>query len=277
MLSYYLLYFQNLTIMLSRRNFIKISAIATLASCQRPATSKIILRFAVASDGHFGQPNTNFQLYHDNVIKNLQKEKAERGLEFVVFNGDLFHDDIKFLPEVKQNFDKLGFSYYVTRGNHDHATPAQWQQTWGYALNHVVRINKKNAIILADTSNEKGEYLCPNLEWLDKELSKLKATKNVFLFAHIPSKFWSEHGTTCPQREEIFKRYPNLKATFHGHDHAIDSLKVDVKPALFDGHFGGSWGVNYKGYRIVEVYSDGKIHTYQYNYETQTKVNDEVF
>lgn len=262
--------------MLGRRKFLHLSMGLLAFGCQRPAQSSSKLRFAVASDGHYGQPKTDYKSFYEAIISNLQKERLERGLDFVVFNGDLFHDDVKFLPEVKQALDRLGFAYYVTRGNHDHVTPEQWENTWGYGLNHSVEIGK-NAIILADTSNEKGEYLCPNIEWIDKELARFSKKEKVFLFMHIPAKMWSEHGTNCPQLETTIAKYPNLRAMFHGHDHAIDSGKSTSKPAFFDGHFGGSWGVDYRGYRVVEAQKDGKCYTYQFNPVTQNKVNEQVF
>lgn len=263
--------------MLRRREFLQLSVGLLAFGCQKPAAkSAKNLRFAVASDGHYGQPNTDFKLYHENIIKNLQKEHAERRLDFVVFNGDLFHDNVAFLPDVKKVFDSLGLPYYVTRGNHDHVTPEQWRATWGYDLNHAVEIGK-NAIILADTSNIKGEYLCPDIPWIDKQLAGFAKKENVFLFMHIPAKMWSEHGTECPELEKMLGKYSNLKAMFHGHDHAIDMGKTTSKPAFFDGHYGGNWGVSYRGYRIVETQADNKCYTYQFNPEAQIKVNEQVF
>lgn len=263
--------------MLRRREFLQLSLGLAAFGCHKPSSKNAkSLRFAVASDGHYGQPKTDYSLYYENIIKNLQRERTERGLDFVVFNGDLFHDDVKFLPEVKQYFERLGFPYYVTRGNHDHVTPAQWRETWGYDLNHAVEVGK-NAIILADTSNEKGEYLCPDIPWIDKQLAGFTKKENVYLFMHIPAKTWSEHGTTCPELEKTLAKYPNLKAMFHGHDHAIDVGKTASKPAFFDGHFGGNWGVDYKGFRIVETRADGKNYTFQWNPDKQIKVNEQVF
>jgi 3',5'-cyclic-AMP phosphodiesterase len=264
--------------LLSRRDFMQLSGAALLAACQRPTNqSAKTLRFAVASDGHYGQPKTEYDLYFDNIVENLRRERDEKGLDFVVFNGDLFHDDAKFLPDVAAKFQGLGMTHYVTRGNHDHVTEAQWRQTWGYGLNQTVELGKSAALLLVDTSNEKGEYLCPDFGWIDGELAKLTRKQHVFLFAHIPSKQWSPHGTTCAEWETVLGKYPNLKATFHGHDHAVEDGKKGAKPAFFDGHFGGNWGVGYRGYRIVETRPDGSCYTYQFNPDTQTKVNEQVF
>ncbi len=51
--------------MLRRRDFLKLSLGLAAVGCQRPTAKKTkSLRFAVASDGHYGQPKTNFKTYH---------------------------------------------------------------------------------------------------------------------------------------------------------------------------------------------------------------------
>jgi len=72
-----------------------------------PSKDKIRLRFAVASDGHYGQPNTNYDSMHDEMIGWLQAEQKDRGIDFNMINGDLEHDDIEMLPFVKQNGIKV--------------------------------------------------------------------------------------------------------------------------------------------------------------------------
>ncbi len=260
--------------MLNRRAFLAISGSLLAISCQKPKSKTAqILRFAVASDGHYGQPNTDYDQNFKDIIANLKLEKQARGLDFVVFNGDLFHDKTELMADVKGYFDQLGFPYFVTRGNHDHATAAQWQQTWGYGLNHTVSMGDF-AILLADTSDEKGTYLCPDTAWIDGELAKLTNKKAVFLFMHIPYKKWSKEGVECLKLEQVLAKYPNLKAGFHGHDHLLDMAKIGEIPFLFDGHFGGSWGVDYKGYRIVQSAANGQWQTYQYNPAKQMKINE---
>ena len=255
----------------SRRQFLL--SLAAVFPALNAFTKKKTIRFAVASDGHFGQIKTESDLNYKQLIESLNAEKANNGLDLAVFNGDLFHDDISVLPKVKNYFEQLTLPYYTTRGNHDHATAELWQQTWGFGLNHVVK-EGKFAFILADTSNEQGHYLCPDFVWMEQELAKLTKQKAIFLFLHIPSKLWTVHGTDCAKLANLLKKYPNIKAVFHGHDHSIDQAKTSEGATfLFDGHFGGNWGTNYRGYRIVEVSRDG-IYTYQYNLETKTKVNE---
>ena len=41
---------------------------------------------------------------------------------------------------------------------------------------------------------------------------------------------------------------------------------------FFDSHIGGSWGAR-KGYRIVEIYDDNRMITYQWNAEDKKVAN----
>ena len=66
-----------------------------------PSADEVNLRFALASDGHYGQPDTNYAFHHDNMVDWLNKEQVSREFDFTVINGDLFHNDPSFLPKVK--------------------------------------------------------------------------------------------------------------------------------------------------------------------------------
>ncbi|HEX8529549.1 MAG TPA: metallophosphoesterase, partial [Cytophagales bacterium] len=77
------------------------------------------LRFAVASDGHYGQPDTDYAAFYRNIVAWLNQENERNGLDFCVFNGDIIHDGPEFLPQAKAALDGLKVPYYVTRGNHD--------------------------------------------------------------------------------------------------------------------------------------------------------------
>ncbi|MBK9510776.1 MAG: metallophosphoesterase [Cytophagaceae bacterium] len=154
--------------------------------------SKVKFRFVVASDGHYGQPNTDFDGFHNTLIQKVNAFNQQQKVDFAIINGDLFHDKTELLPQVKQKLDGLAVPYYVTRGNHDHVSDEGWAEVWKMPLNHSF-IHKNNAFILGDTSNIKGEYLMPNLTWMRTELEKAKSQKNTFIFLHIPQRYlgWS--------------------------------------------------------------------------------------
>lgn len=227
--------------------------------------SKVKLRFAVASDVHYGQPNTLFEQMTETVVNQINLFHQQSPLDFSVVNGDLIHNEKEFLPLVKGKLDTLKMPYYVTRGNHDMVTPEYWNSVWGTPLNHDVVV-KGNGILLGDTSNEKGVYLSPDLSWLNKTLESHKDKKQVFIFLHIPQAKWTKNGISTPEVFATIKKYPNVKAVFHGHEHDQDSFKmVEKVPYIFDAHVGGNWGTPYKGFRVVELLKDNSMITYMMN------------
>ena len=227
--------------------------------------SKVKLRFAVASDVHYGQPNTLFEQMTETVINQINLFHQQSPLDFSVVNGDLIHNEKEFLPLVKGKLDLLKMPYYVTRGNHDMVTPEYWNSVWGTPLNHDVVV-KDNGILLGDTSNEQGVYLSPDLSWLNKTLESHKNKNQVFIFLHIPQAKWTKNGISTPEVFDIIKKYPNVKAVFHGHEHDQDGFKmVEKVPYIFDAHVGGNWGTPYKGFRVVELLKDNSMITYMMN------------
>lgn len=226
---------------------------------------KVKLRLAIASDGHFGQKGTKFHEDFERIVNHINAFHRQFAIDACVINGDLIHNNKEFLPQTKTYFDKLETPYYVTRGNHDMVSTDYWQQVWNAPVNQVV-IHKNTALVLADTSNEKGEYLCPDLKWLKQVLDEQANKKQVFLFLHIPQAKWTNNAIDSPAFFELIKNYPNIKAVFHGHEHDKDDVFMhEGIPYLFDAHFGGNWGTDYKGFRVVELMKDGSVVTYIMN------------
>lgn len=230
-------------------------------------------RFAIASDGHFGQPETAYQQYHEEIIGWLNKEHHNHAMDFSFFNGDLIHDVPSFLTAVKENFSRLEMPYYVSRGNHDRCDVEIWRKTWGEDFTYSFEI-EDNAFVVLDTSNIMGEYICPDADSTEEILSTYSSKKNVFVFMHITPVKWTGAGIGCKKLVRMFSRQKNLKAIFHGHDHDQDSSKTLLgKPYFFDSHIGGNWGTDYRGYRMVEITETNEILTYQVNPAAATRVN----
>lgn len=226
---------------------------------------KVAMRFVVASDAHYGQPNTAFDEMIEKLINQINLFHKENPLDFCVINGDLIHNEKTLLPKVKQKLDLLTMPWHVTRGNHDMVTEEEWRTVFNKPLNYDAVV-KKNALIFGDTSNEKGTYLSPDLVWLQKTLDDHKKQKQIFLFLHIPQAKWTANGIDTPAFFELIHQYPNIKAVFHGHEHDQDGVKMDKNiPFLFDSHIGGNWGTAYKGFRVVELMDDGMMVTYMMN------------
>lgn len=268
---------------LSRRNFLKLTlqgAVAvsvsnSLKSCITDgALPDMRLRFAVASDGHYGQPQTEYDSYHDEMIAWLNEEQKANGLDFAFINGDLFHDDISFLQPVKNKWDLLHMPYYVSHGNHDIGDETNWKQTWNTPWNFSFE-RFDTAFLVLNTSDENGNDIHPDIEWTKKQLMQYEHMRHVFVFMHITPFDWTVGGTPCPELVELFDNQKNLRAIFHGHDHNEDAMKqYNNKYYFFDSHIGADWGTEYRGYRIVEVGENGDILTYQINPFARQLVNN---
>jgi Icc protein len=257
--------------------------------------NKLSFRFALASDGHWGeihQPdpskpalNTQWELHYDNMIAWLNEEKNKNGLDFVIMNGDLFHDNPAFLPEVKSKLDNLIMPFYVTHGNHDKVEEAIWKKTWNMSFNYVIEMDESVLLVL-NTADEFGWEMGVNkplyqelLNWTGELLNLSDAKKNLFIIMHIPFHDFEKGNDVRPGYSELidlFNKQSNLKAVFHGHIHTLDGAYTSGgKHYFFDSHIAGSWGTAYNGYRIVEVFKSGEILTYQMNPIGQEKVNSD--
>ncbi|MFC4211090.1 metallophosphoesterase family protein [Pedobacter lithocola] len=273
----------------SRRNFIKGSLSSLLmAGISANAAEQIILndelqlsakfklRFAIASDGHYGQAGTDYEKDHENMIKWINEAHDKTAFDFVIINGDLVHDRPELLKEVKDKYyDKLKVPFYAIPGNHDHADTAHWMSVFGYEDNFAF---EKNGVgfVLANTSNAEGKYLSPDNNFLKKELDKFANLKTVFVILHIPPHIWVPQNpfVESPDTLSLLHSYTNVKAVFHGHDHSLDAVFYTGKlPHFFDSHIGGNWGTTYKGFRIVEVDNEEKIYTRQVNASRTPELN----
>jgi predicted phosphodiesterase len=260
----------------TRRHFIKRISLGTaflLTGCFESLSAKAVLamlsnvvfRFVVASDGHYGQADTDFEGFFARLTAQINVFHQQRPLDACIINGDIIHDETSLLNASKQKLDALKMPYFVTQGNHDHATPEYWQNVWQVPLNYEAKF-KQNTLLMMTTSNEKGEYLSPDLNWLDTVLAAHKKQSNVFLFLHIPQYKWTKYAIDTPGFFEVVNKHKNVRAAFHGHEHDEDGIKVkDGIPYVFDAHFGGNWGTAYRGFRVVEVMKDNSIITYMMN------------
>lgn len=223
---------------------------------------KVVLRFAVASDGHFGEKNTSYLEYYQSLVTAVNNFHNGNPLDAIVVNGDIIHDKPEFLTEAATALQGLHVPLYVTRGNHDRVSAATWQETWKIPLNHSVVI-KEQVFLLGDTSNESGDYLPPDLDFFKTSLKQHKKANNIFIFLHITPVTWTKHGVDATDFQKLIGKQKNIRAIFNGHDHDQDNVKMLGQiPFLFDGHFGGSWGTTHRGFRVVELMEDNSIHSY---------------
>lgn len=223
---------------------------------------EVALRFTVASDGHFGQPDTSYEDYFSTIVQKVNRYHEKLPSEFVVFNGDIIHDDPQYIQPAYEALSKSELPFFVTKGNHDMVTPEVWEETWGYPQNHSVEFGDR-VVLLGSTSNADGDYLCPNYQWFEQQLDNYTDAREIYIFLHITPNEWTTHGISCPEFHQLLNAYNNVTAVFNGHDHDVDDVKMQGGiPFMFDGHFGGSWGTEYRGFRVVEKLRDGTLRTY---------------
>ena len=235
---------------------------------------KPTLRFVVASDGHYGQKDTEYVKFFSELTGKINQLHAENPFHFCVVNGDIIHDDKKFFPEAKKALDALTVKYYISQGNHDHCTPDEWQQLWSMPQNFDFKI-KKNSVLIGTSSNEQGTYLPPDVKWFAEKLEEHKNQHNVFIFVHINPVKQTKNAVDSPEFLGLLSRYKNVRAIFNGHDHDEDNIKIKNKiPFIFDAHFGGNWGTSYRGFRIVELRKDNSLLTYILN--PSEKLNEQT-
>jgi predicted phosphodiesterase len=270
---------------ISRREFLQqvtLSGLAiTLGGTQQVLANdifdlrkKVKLRFVVASDGHYGQPGTAYDTFYTNAINRINEIHAQSPLDFCVINGDIIHDKSEYLLPAKNSIANLKMPWFVTKGNHDMVSDEYWNEVFQMPVNHNFVI-KNNAILLGTTSNEKGEYLSPNLAWMKEKLEECRKNRNTFIFIHIPQAKWTKNGIETAEFFELLKNYPNIKAVFHGHEHDQDGLQMrDNIPFLFDSHIGGNWGTDYKGFRVNELMKDNTLVTYIMNPTEKLKIEN---
>jgi predicted phosphodiesterase len=258
---------------ISRMSFIKtffMSSLLLLGSClfhfsnaqASEPEKKVSFRFAIASDGHYGQPETQFDALFIALTEAVNSFHRNYPLDCSVILGDIIHNEKELLVMAKQKLDKLAMAYYVVKGNHDLVSDEYWRKVWDMPVNHDMVI-KGNVFLFANNYNDKGEYLSPYLLWLKTKLEEYRHCKSIFLFLHIPQAKWTTHSIDNPAFFVLIDEYPNIKAVFHSHEHDKDIIIMHEKiPFMFDSHFGGSWGTTYRGFRIVELLEDDSLVTY---------------
>ena len=277
--------------MFNRRKFIATGAAGIAGVVMLPAINsfadphslytknpgKLKLRFALASDIHYGQPGTGFEEHIANLIKWLNNDHAQNHLDMVIINGDLVHNRPDLLPELKTKYlDKLSVPYQTIPGNHDFADAKVWKSVFNYEDHYTVE-HGNVAFVLANTADTKGGYVCPNNNFLKASLDKFASKKIIFVVLHIPTAKWipNDGFLDCPETMNLLHSYSNVKAVFHGNDHLLDGVRYTGNkfPHFFDSHIGGDWATDYRGYRIVEINQQNEIYTYQVNASQNPRLN----
>lgn len=251
---------------MDRRKFLQsVTALTVLAACGKtegtelPAEEeKVLLRFALASDIHFGEDKTDYQSQITNLKTHFAAFQKNNPCAFFAINGDIIHNDPAFLPPAHQALKGLHDTIYVTQGNHDRVSDTVWKQTWNCDLNFDV-VHGDSAFIFGTTSDVVGSLSCPNMTIMQTLLDKHRDKKHVFIFWHIHPHY---QEMNCTDVLAVLSKYPNVRAVFNGHDHNDESVKTIAGiPYLFNGRIAGSWGSFDRNFRVVEV-TNTRVITY---------------
>ena len=123
----------------SRRSFLAKAGLITSASClparwvdskDLPADRKIKLRFAIASDLHYGQSNTPYDEFAETMVGWINKEKKEKGLDLFFINGDITHDKAELLIQLRdKHLKNLEVPYYCIKGCLLYTSPSPRDRT----------------------------------------------------------------------------------------------------------------------------------------------------
>jgi len=107
--------------------------------------SKVKLRFVLASDAHYGQPDTPFDAHIDQIVQSINEYHQQNPMLACFINGDIIHNEPTMLAKAKTHLDQLKMPYYTGKGNHDMVSDAFWKDVWGTMPNHTV-VHKKQAL-----------------------------------------------------------------------------------------------------------------------------------
>lgn len=260
---------------MDRRNFILLASCAALSSCNvfGHRSEDPYLRFAIASDGHYGEPGADYDNDFRLIVTSINEYHERSPLNFLMINGDISHDQPEYLFDAKVHLDGLNMPLKVSKGNHDRIDEGSWLKLWGVPFDYNFSIGNE-AFITLNTSDLEGAYLCPDYSKLRTMLNETKNMSNVFLFMHINPAGQTKFAVECQKLVDLLKSNTNVRAVFNGHDHDHDNILIHQSiPFVFDGRFGGTWGTEEKGFRVVECYEDGKIITFMV---TPSMVKDQV-
>lgn len=268
--------------MMNRRKFLQAVGATTLfVACKEKVDDiipnqpedKVLFRFAVASDIHWGEADTNYESHTRNFVSAFQDFNKKNSCDFLVLNGDLIHNDPIYLPEVQSALKDAHPKLYVTQGNHDRVSNDVWKQTWGQAVNSDFAIDNMAFIFGSTLGPASALYMKgPDLDFLEQSLEKYKNKEHVFIFWHI----YPHSSNDEPRGSDvnvILQKYSNIRAVFNGHDHNEEGIRtIQQIPYMFDGRLGGSWGSFDRNFRVVEI-TKSEIVSYLMTPSTRKRLN----
>jgi len=254
---------------------ILISVTPAEGNCQKKNSSSPFF-FIQVTDPQFGmfESDKGFsketELY-EKAVSEINRLKPD----FVVITGDLVNNkgNRSQVDEFKRITAKIadGIPVYYSPGNHDIGQSPEQKDIdifiSDYGHDRFAFKHKKNLLIGVNSCLIKSNT--PKLEqeqfdWLKKELSKGKRTKNIILFTHYPffikssdeAESYSNMAPDTRNRYLALFREAGIDAIFAGHLHNNSESKFGKMDMITTSAVGKPLGEAPSGIRIVKVYPD---------------------
>lgn len=219
-----------------------------------------VFRFAFLSDTHIGSPDGKAE---EDLRRTVADINQMNDIAFVVITGDITelgtNEEIK---RAKQIFDELKVPYYIIPGNHD----TGWSESGGDSFIKIFGNDKfsfeYSGIRFLGCAS--GPYLRMSdghvprgaINWLDKELSNVKAKQPVIFLNHYPINDGLDNWYEITDR----LRHHNTWAILCGHGHANRAMNFEDIPAVM-GRSNLRAKAEVGGYNLVDVRADSMIFT----------------
>ena len=217
-------------------------------------------RFAFISDTHIGSPNGSAE---EDLRRTVRDINAMSDIAFVVLTGDITelgtNEEIKL---AKQILDSLDVPWYIIPGNHD----TGWSESGGVMFTTVFGYDKFsfefNGIKFLGCAS--GPYVRMSdghvprdaVNWLDKELKKVKKDQPVIFLNHYPIDNGLDNWYEITDR----LRRHNTWAILCGHGHANKAMSFEDIPGVM-GRSNLRAKEDEGGYNLVDVGSDSILFT----------------
>lgn len=217
-------------------------------------------RFAFISDTHIGSPNGSAE---EDLRRTVRDINAMSDVAFVVLTGDITelgtNEEIKL---AKQILDSLDIPWYIIPGNHD----TGWSESGGVMFTTVFGYDKFSFVFngIKFLGCASGPYVRMSdghvprdaVNWLDKELKKVKKNQPVIFLNHYPIDNGLDNWYEITDR----LRKHNTWAILCGHGHANKAMNFEDIPGVM-GRSNLRAKDNEGGYNLVDVRNDSILFT----------------
>ena len=212
-------------------------------------------RFAFLSDTHIGSPNGSAE---EDLRRTIRDINAMTDIDFVVITGDITElGSYKELALAKKILDSFRLKYYIIPGNHD----TGWSESGGQDFLKVFSNDKfsfeHNGIRFIGCASgpyvrmSDGHIPRSHLNWLDKELQKIKKDQPLIFLNHYPMDEGMDNWYEITGR---LKQY-NTWAILCGHGHSNKAMNFeDITGVMGRSNLRAKDSIG--GYNIVAVQKD---------------------